>query len=182
MDSAAFSSTTALRVHARGLMGTVAGIATRPQRRAPMATHREITITREKGLAGDHKGRPGLRQVSVLFAEDWRAAMAELALHPIRSDADWTIRRANLLLEGLVNPRNAGAQIRVGGALLETTGQTYPCQRMEEALPGLLKALAVDWRGGCLCRVLEDGMVRLGDPAVYEGDLPRPREKIRLPG
>ncbi len=170
-------SLTDQRFPARGREGRVIDIATRPERRAPMVTFPEITITQDKGLAGDHKGRPGLRQVSILFVEDWQAAIAKLD-----PEAPWTIRRANLLLSGLVNPRNAGARLRVGTALLETTAQTYPCQRMEDSLPGLLKALALDWRGGCLCRVIKGGISRSRDTATFEGDLPPPREKIHLPG
>jgi hypothetical protein len=34
---------------------------------------------------------------------------------------------------------------------------------MEEALPGLQEALAVDWGGGAFGEVLDDGEVRIGD-------------------
>jgi MOSC domain-containing protein YiiM len=51
---------------------------------------------------------------------------------------------------------------------------------MEEARVGLLKALAVDWRGGVTCRVLSGGQIALGDAV---GVLVRPREVVsRLPG
>lgn len=171
------SPSTASPGRVRGEAGTLIAIATRPARHATMETFPQIAITQEQGLVGDHKGRPGLRQVSILFMEDWQAAIDELDPR-----AAWTIRRANLLLGGLVNPQNAGARLRVGEALLETTAQTYPCQRMEDALPGLRKTLAIDWRGGCLCRVLEGGVARVGDIAAFEGALPPPRQKIHLPG
>jgi MOSC domain-containing protein YiiM len=63
---------------------------------------------------------------------------------------------------------------------LEVTGQTYPCSRIEEAHAGLLKALAVNWRGGVTCRVLSGGQVGLGDAVEV---LVCPREVLpRLPG
>ena len=72
-------------------------------------------------------------------------------------------RRANLLVEGVELPRAKGGILRIGAVRLEVTGQTYPCVRMEEARPGLLKALAKDWRGGVTCRVLSGGQIALGD-------------------
>ena len=35
---------------------------------------------------------------------------------------------------------------------LEVTGETDPCERMEEIQPGLFQALAPGWRGGVTCR------------------------------
>ena len=62
---------------------------------------------------------------------------------------------------------------------LEVTGQTYPCSRMEEARAGLLKALAVDWRGGVTCRVLSSAPIGLGEEVEV---LVRPTEVVpRLP-
>jgi len=61
-----------------------------------------------------------------------------------------------------------GPEIRLGTfgsgpVRLEVTNPTQPCQRMEEAFPGLLKALHPEWRGGVTCLVLDDGVVRIGD-------------------
>jgi MOSC domain-containing protein YiiM len=92
----------------------------------------------------------------------------------------WTIRRANLLVEGVDLPRARGGLIRVGAVVLEVTDQTYPCARMEEAHPGLLKALAPDWRGGVTCRVREAGHVAIG--AEVEVLFSPPERKVRLPG
>ena len=74
-----------------------------------------------------------------------------------------------------------GAVLSIGSVRLEVTGQTYPCVRMEEAHPGLLKALARDWRGGLTCRVVAGGPVAVG--AVVKVLVRPPSEPIaRLPG
>ena len=112
----------------------------------------------------------------MLTREAWRAAAVEIG----DPGLPWTVRRANLLVEGVELPRAKGAILRVGAVQLEVTAQTYPCIRMEEARAGLLKALAMDWRGGVTCRVLSGWQVGLGDAVEV---LVRPREVApRLPG
>ncbi len=140
----------------------------------------EGLITRAAGLEGDYKGaKHPTRQITVLAREDWEAALADLPAAP--ADAPpWTARRANILVEGVRLPRARGGVLRVGPVDLEITGQTSPCRRMDEAAPGLLKALAPEWRGGVTCRVLTDGRVRAGDDVVI---VSAPPERIRrLPG
>ena len=158
-------------------VGRLVGIARREQRRAPMQEIAEGVISVEAGLAGDSKGAKfPLRQITVLAREAWAAAAAEVG-DPILS---WTVRRANLLVEGVELPRARGGIFSVGAVRLEVTGRTYPCIRMEEARAGLLKALAADWRGGVTCRVLSGGPIGLGDGI---GVLVRPPEVVpRLPG
>jgi MOSC domain-containing protein YiiM len=133
-------------------------------------------ISVEAGLVGDYKGtRFPLRQITVLAREAWVAAAREAGIPHL----PWTARRANLLVEGVELPRAKGGILRVGDVRLEVTGQTYPCSRMEEAGPGLLKALATEWRGGVTCRVVAGGQVAVGD--VVEVLLRPPEVLPKLP-
>ena len=92
-------------------------------------------VSGESGVQGDFRGRPGQRQVTVLALEGWRAACADLG-----QDVDWTSRRANLLVEGLPLAGSAGGRIVIGDLVLEITGETDPCSRMDEASEGLRRA------------------------------------------
>jgi MOSC domain-containing protein YiiM len=140
--------------------GRLVGIARRPMRRARMEEIAEGAVSVEAGLEGDFKGaKYPRRQLTLLAREDWQAALAEIGAEGLA----WTARRANLLVAGMALPRAAGAILTVGPVRLEVTAQTYPCARMEEARPGLLKALAKDWRGGVTTRVLAGGRIALGD-------------------
>ncbi|MEM7766636.1 MAG: MOSC domain-containing protein [Pseudomonadota bacterium] len=145
-------------------MSTLIGIAVRPARKAPMETRDAVSVAVSGGLDGDHAGKYPDRIVTVMAREAWHAALAELGLPETGDRAlPWTTRRANLLTDGVELPRAEGGVIAIGALRLEVTGQTWPCKRMEEAQPGLLKALAKDWRGGVTCRVLVPGEVAVRD-------------------
>ena len=163
------------------MTGRLIGIAKRPAPRAPMEEIDEGVIIAGGGLDGDHKGRKfPLRGITVLAREAWEAALAELEGPDGSVVLPWTVRRANLFVEGAALPKARGGIVRIGRVLLEVTYPTQPCRRMEEAYPGLLKALHPDWRGGITARVLEGGTVRVGDAVEIVAS--PPEKQIRLPG
>jgi len=145
-------------------MGCLEGIARRDRKRAPMQVLEHAEISAETGVARDFRGKPGQRQVTVLSASAWRAACADLG-----RDVAWTIRRANLLVDGIELLQTAGCIIRIGPVRLLVTGEVDPCSRMDEQCPGLTNALKPDWRGGVSCTVLEGGPVSLGDAVSLAG-------------
>ncbi len=142
-------------------MGRLAAIARKPGKGAPMEELGEARISAAAGLEGDSRGRPGPRQITVVAAEDWAAACAEQS-----TQVPWTLRRANLLTEGVELPRTVGARLNIGDVVLEVTSETTPCERMDEQHEGLRAALAPDWRAGCSCRVLSGGDISVGDAAA----------------
>ena len=133
------------------------GIAIKPKRWQPMHTLAAMELSVAAGLAGDCRGKPGPRQVTLLSQAAWRAACAELHV-----DLPWTTRRANLLVDNLPLIEASGARLVIGQAVLEITGETDPCARMEKAQQGLFAALKRDWRGGVCCRVLRGGPLAVG--------------------
>lgn len=149
--------------------GRLMGIARHDRPRGPMETATRVAVTRENGVAGDVRGtvRPGKqprRQISLIEAESWDAAMDELG-----TTIPWQERRANLLIAGVPLPRTEGAIIAIGASLrIEVTMECDPCKRMEEIQPGLKAALEPDWRGGVLGMVLTDGEIAIGDAVRIE--------------
>lgn len=149
-------------------MGRIAGIARHQFPKAPMETIDRARVTLEGGIAGDFrgamKGKPYKRQVSLMEAGDWAAAMAEVG-HNI----GWEQRRANLLVEGLDLPQRAGVRLRIGAdVVLESTVETDPCSRMEALAEGLKAALTPDWRGGICAMVIAPGEIAVGDEIRIE--------------
>jgi MOSC domain-containing protein YiiM len=139
-------------------MGRLVGIARREMKRAPMEELERAEITADTGVAGDSRGKPGDRQVTLLSARAWQAACQDLG-----REVDWTTRRSNLLIDGMDLPSRAGQIIAIGNVRLKTTTEIAPCSRMDEQEDGLTAVLRPDWRGGIGCEVLEGGMVAVGD-------------------
>ena len=134
-----------------------------------METLDHVRVTREGGLAGDFRGaiKPGgkdRRQVSLIEAGDWLAAIEELG-----TVVEWQERRANLLVDGIDLPQRPGAVLRIGTDVrLQITCECDPCSRMDAIVPGLKAVLMPDWRGGALACVLDGGDIRIGDPIIIE--------------
>lgn len=152
-----------------GVTGRLGGIARHARPRGPIETLTEVSVSVEGGLAGDFRGavKPGgrgRRQVSLIEAGDWAAAMAETG-HSL----PWWHRRANLLVEGLDLPQLPGTRLRIGEVVLEITQECDPCSRMEEVAEGLKAALTPDWRGGALARVIAGGTIAVGDMIEITG-------------
>ena len=149
------------------MAGTLAGIARHARSKGPMEVVDRASITFAGGVEGDFrgamKGKPHKRQVTLMEAGDWTAAQAEVG-----HNLPWQERRANLLVEGLDLPQRAGVRLRVGTALLETTVETEPCERMEKLAEGLRAALTPDWRGGVCAKVIEEGAIAIGDAVTIE--------------
>lgn len=155
------------------MSGRLEGIARHDRPRGPIETLEHVSVTRELGVRGDLRGaiRPGKsgrRQISLIEAESWDAALADLKLSADQL-LPWHVRRANLLVNGIRLPREAGKIIAIGKSLrIETTCECDPCSRMDQILPGLKLALMPDWRGGVLGRVLTDGEIAIGDEVRIE--------------
>lgn len=147
------------------MSGRLAGIARHDRPKGPIETIKAVLVTAAEGVHGDHRGRlaakkPGrTRQISLIEADGVAAAFAECG-----ADLAWSDCRRNLLVEGLRIPREPGAHVAIGNHLvIEITDECEPCERMDALHQGLRAALAPDWRGGFLGRVIADGEIALGD-------------------
>lgn len=139
-------------------MGRLIGIARREMKRSPMETLDSADISTNTGVAGDSRGKPGGRQVTLLSARDWRDVCNELG-----HEVAWTTRRSNLFIDEMDLPKAVGHVIAIGDVRLKTTMEIVPCSRMDEQVAGLTAALHPHWRGGIGCEVLQGGVVSIGD-------------------
>ncbi len=133
-------------------------------KRGPMRAADEAEMREAQGIAGN-ANQGGRRLVTILEQEVWDEAM-----HALGGALEPHARRANLLVRGVRLPHTVGRVLQVGEARIRILGETKPCPRMDEALPGLKAALQPDWRGGVYGEVLAGGTIRLGDPVAWEAE------------
>jgi len=71
------------------------------------------------------------------------------------------------MVSGLSLRESRGRLLAIGDVRLHVRGETRPCERMDEAVPGLRRAMERDWRGGVFAQVLVGGTVHVGDEACW---------------
>ena len=151
-------------------VGRVEWIGLRATRLGEIAIVEEAVLVAERGLQGDHKltGRAGTKRQVTLIQHEHLIAIAGM-LHRDRVPPELT--RRNLVVSGINLLALKGKQFRVGEALLEFSGPCEPCSRMEANLgPGGFNAMR--GHGGITAKVIEGGVIRLGDQvemAVVQG-------------
>lgn len=122
----------------------------------------EALLVEGQGVEGS-VGRSSRRQVTILDADHWNRVTTALGV-----DLDPVARRANLLISGISLAETRGRVLRIGVSLVRIGGETTPCERMEEAWPGLQAALVPAWGGGAFGQVITGGLVRVGDEVRWE--------------
>lgn len=122
----------------------------------------EATAVQGKGLVGDVT-TSRRRQVTIIEREVWDALTKQLGVTASPSG-----RRANLMVSGIRLFNTRAATLRVGGVRLAIGGETTPCERMDEVVPGLRAAMQPGWGGGVFAQVLDDGVITVGDVVTLE--------------
>lgn len=137
--------------------GKVVWIGLRGVRREPLDVVEFSLAQAGGGLEGDHYSRKGgNRQVTLIQAESLRAIASHLGLDDV-SPLDL---RRNIVTAGVNLHALKDRRFRIGGAVLEASGECHPCSRMEEAF-GVGGYNAVRGFGGITARVVEGGRIDL---------------------
>ena len=142
--------------------GTVTWIGIRPARRVKPIALDKVKVNPEIGLEGDHYASKtsSKRQVTLINEEHLSAIASMLGKKSITPD----LLRRNIVVRGINLLALKDRQFRIGTAVLETTGECHPCSRMEENLgPGGYNA--VRGHAGITARVVQEGVIRIGDRA-----------------
>lgn len=141
--------------------GRLQWIGVRPARREPMITATEAQAVAGMGLTGDRRmqGSAGSgRQVTLIAAEHLDVIARLLHLDVI----DPALVRRNLVVSGVNLNALRYQQFRVGDVVLESTELCHPCSRMDEVFgPGGQAAML--GHGGLCARILQGGIIRIGD-------------------
>lgn len=139
--------------------GRVHWIGLRPARDVPMTvvTHAEAVVG--AGLVGDrYNNASGKRGITLIQGED----LPTIANLVGRDQVNPALLRRNVVVAGCNLLALIGKRFRLGSAMLEGTDVCVPCARMETAL-GDGGYSAMIGHGGITARVLEAGVIALGD-------------------
>jgi MOSC domain-containing protein YiiM len=129
--------------------------------RGPMDGVDEAMLVADRGIVGNaDQGRR--RQVTIIERELWDRQMAAMD-----ASIDPSSRRANLMVSGVSLLDSRDRVLRIGACRIRIRGETRPCERMDEALPGLRDEMSVPWGGGAFGEVLDDGEIRVGDAVEF---------------
>ena len=132
--------------------------------RGKMDGAERVMLITGRGMVGNaHQG--GTRQITLVDLGRWKELMDRFG-----AELDTNARRANLVVDGLDLFDSRGQTLRVGAARLLVHGETRPCERMDEALPGLQSAMSERWGGGAFAEVIEGGEISVGDDVTWESE------------
>jgi len=140
--------------------GRVEAIWIKRVRGGPMDPVDRATLEAGRGIVGN-ANQGGRRQVTIIEREAWERLMAELG-----ASLDPSVRRANLMVSGISLRESRGKHLVIGSCRIELHGETRPCRRLDELLPGLTDAMRRDWGGGVFGAVIQGGEIRVGDEVL----------------
>ena len=146
------------------MTGRLEAIWIKRAHRGPMDPVPRAALRAGRGIV-DNADQGGRRQVTVIEQHAWDAAIEQVG-----TSVDPSARRANLLVSGLSLADSRGRTLRIGALRLRINGETRPCQRMDEAQPGLRAALSVPWRGGVFAEVLNDSEIEVGATVAWSDE------------
>jgi len=143
--------------------GTLKKIWIKRSKLGPMDPVNQALLIEGEGIQGNANQR-GKRQVTIIEEKVWQEMM-----HEMGADIEPSARRANLMISGVSLRESRGRILCVGSCKIEIYGETKPCERMDEALPGLQQAMKENWRGGVFGVIVQGGEIKPGDPVYFEG-------------
>jgi MOSC domain-containing protein YiiM len=150
------------------MSGRLEAIWIKRARRGVMDSVDTAELIAGRGIVGN-TDRGGKRQVTIIEEAVWKALMSTLA-----SNLPPSTRRANLLVSNIQLKHSRGRVLRIGNCRIRINGETRPCERMDEALPGLRRAMEPEWAGGVFGEILTDSRITVGDAVVWDGTADHP--------
>ena len=149
-------------------VGVVAHLHITPRAFLPMQAREEVELVAGEGIVGDRyrigteagfysdKPEDG-RQVTLFESEQLENVRRDHGIELLPEE-----HRRNVTTRGVALTHLVGQRFRIGPCVLEATRLSIPCRHIEEILDKKVFDPLIN-RSGLNCRILEGGMVRVGD-------------------
>ncbi len=140
--------------------GHVEWIGLRKERRGPVQSvaNADVSFT---GLIGDRRKTTGKRALTLIQQEHLTVIAALMQ----RGEIDPELLRRNIVVSGINLLALRHHTLKLGTAIIKTTGLCAPCSRMEEAL-GVGGYNAVRGHGGLTAEIIQEGTISVSDIIV----------------
>tara|TARA_B100000029_G_scaffold514127_1_gene615781 strand:- start:2530 stop:2973 length:444 start_codon:yes stop_codon:yes gene_type:complete len=145
-------------------MGQIEQIWVKRFHRGPMDPVMHGMLVAGQGLL-DSADQGGRRQITLITRERW-----DLATQSLEIRLDPILRRANVLVTGIDLENTRTKILLLGDCRVRIRGETRPCERMDEASPGLQNALDAHWSGGAFAEIIGGGEITVGDDVNWENN------------
>lgn len=130
--------------------------------RLPMKAVDSVSLTAGKGIPEDRYENSRHRHITIQSQTGLDEAAAQLGAPITAADT-----RRNITISRGAVPSRPGDRMLVGGVEVEVVRIAAPCKLLDDGItPGARAALRR--RAGSVCRVLESGVISLGDPVNLE--------------
>jgi MOSC domain-containing protein YiiM len=140
-------------------MRCIVSIHVAPATKMPMRAVSEAVVAAGNGIAGDRYEGTRHRHISVQSEGELTRASERLG-----STINPGLTRRNVTVSGGPLPRTPGTRLSLGEVELEVVRNAAPCRIMDFEIGEGARA-ALRRNGGVICRVLTDGIFRVGDDA-----------------
>jgi MOSC domain-containing protein YiiM len=138
--------------------GELVWIGVRPARGEPMIAMNEVMADQRAGLTGDRYNAASCKRQVTLIQWEHLAVLESIMGKTITPE----LLRRNLAIKGINLLALKNHKFRIGDAVFQTTGLCHPCSKMERVL-GTGGFNAMRGHGGLTARVLNSGLIRIGD-------------------
>ncbi len=141
---------------------TVVSLQIAPEHRSALVAVEHIEVEAGRGIVGDRYYGTKHRHISVQSAD----ALAD-ASRDLGRSLDSASTRRTVTVSGGAIPSAPGSRMRLGPVEVEVVRIAAPCRLMDQ-INGDGARRALHARGGSVCRVLNSGTLRVGDPVQLD--------------
>lgn len=115
------------------------------------------------GIPEDYRSGKNRRRQITMIEEEALADAARILGRPVPDGAS----RRQIVIRGLDLNTLIGHSIRIGDVVLAIERYCAPCQRMNDEL-GVGGRDALRWKAGVTCRVVNGGLLRVGEKVILD--------------